>query len=317
MTQKLLWILIVLALMVARCAPAAAPQPVAVDKLSVVATFSILAGWVQIVGGDRVEVRALVGPGGDAHTFEPGPADGAALAEARLVFENGLGFEPWLDDLFASSGSQARRVAVTDGIEPRAENEEHVEDAEHPAEGELEHGEFDPHVWHDVRNAIHMVEIIRAALAQADPANQAIYTANAAAYVAQLEELDDWIVEQAATLPQDRRKLVTSHDTFGYFAQRYGFEIIGTALGASTESADPSAGEIARLVDEIKATGVPAIFAENVANPRLMEQIASEAGVELAPTLYTDALGAPGSDGDTYLKLIRYNVTTIVAALQQ
>jgi ABC-type Zn uptake system ZnuABC Zn-binding protein ZnuA len=161
-----------------------------------------------------------------------------------------------------------------------------------------------------------MVENIRAALTTADPDHAADYAANAAAYIAELQALDEWVRTEVSALPSEQRKLVTSHDTFGYFAEEYGFEVIGTALPVSTEGASPSAQAIAALVEDIRATGVRAIFAENVSNPQLMEQIASEAGVVLAPALYTDALGAPGTDGDTYLKMMRYNVTTIVTALQ-
>ncbi len=287
--------------LLAACQPAGAPA----GRLKVIATYSILGDLVRNVGGDEVELRTLVGPGGDAHEFEPSPADGVALAEAALIFENGLELETWLDDLYSASGSKATRVVVTEGIEPLA-----------ASEGEP--GEVDPHVWHDAAHVMRMVGRIRDNLVQADPAHTDTYTANAEAYLTQLRELDAWIADQVNTLPDDRRKLVTSHDTFGYFARRYGFEILGTALGSvSTAVADPAAGEIAELVEEIKAAGVPAIFAENVSNPRLMEQIALEAGVQLAPALYTDALGEPGSDGDTYLKLIRYNVTTIVTALSQ
>ena len=304
-----MWLLALLALLNAcgganTAAPAAAPAATAIaKKLDIVASFSILGDLIQNVGGDRVAVRTLVGPGGDAHTFEPSPADGVALAEADLVFENGLGFEPWLGDLYTSSGSQAPRVVVTERIEPVK------------IEAGSEHGEFDPHVWSDAGNAMRMVEAIRDALVKADPAGAAVYKANAEQYLAEIKTLDDFIVAETNKLPQERRKLVTSHDTFGYFARRYGYEIIGTALGSTTETADPSAGAIVALVEQIKAAGVPAIFAENVQNPGLMDRIASEAGVKIGPTLYTDALGEPGSAGDTYLKMMRYNITSIVTAL--
>jgi ABC-type Zn uptake system ZnuABC Zn-binding protein ZnuA len=161
-----------------------------------------------------------------------------------------------------------------------------------------------------------MVEAIRDALVKADAANTNAYAANAQRYLAELKALDDMIVAETNKLPPQRRKLVTTHDTFGYFARRYGYEILGTALGSmSTETADPSAGELARLIEQIKTTGVPAIFAENIHNPGLMDRIASEANAKLGPTLYTDALGEPGSDADTYLKMMEYNVTTIVTAL--
>jgi ABC-type Zn uptake system ZnuABC Zn-binding protein ZnuA len=163
-----------------------------------------------------------------------------------------------------------------------------------------------------------MVETIRAALAVADPANAEAYAANAAAYTAQLQELDGWIEEQVGQVPAERRKLVTTHDTFGYFAARYGFEVVGTAIASfSTEASDPSPTQLAALVEEIQRTGVPAIFAENISNTRLMEQVAREAGVVVAPPLYTDALGEPGSAGETYLAMMRANVTIIVDALRE
>lgn len=288
-----------------------APADMTSQKLPVVATFSIIADMVGRVGGERVAVAALVGPGGDAHTFEPTPADSVRLAGARAVFENGLAFEPWLGDLYAASGSQAARVVVSAGIEPLV-----AAAGARAGEGQA-HGELDPHIWHDVQNAMTMVENIRAGLAAADPAGAEVYRANANAYLAELRELDAFVQAQAAQIPPERRKLVTTHDTFGYYARRYGFEVVGTALGAlSTEAADPPASAIAGLIEEIRAAGVPAIFAENVSTPGLMETIAREAGVALAPPLFTDALSAPGGAGATYVAMMRYNATTIAAALR-
>jgi ABC-type Zn uptake system ZnuABC Zn-binding protein ZnuA len=303
-----------LSLLAAACGPS--PLPAApTGKLKIVATFSVLADLARNVGGDEIEVVALVGPGQDTHTFEPSPAEAKTLAEAELIFENGLGYEPWLDDLYDASGATARRVVVTEGIEPLKAEEGHEEEG---AEGEAhEHGEFDPHVWHSAANAIQMMKNIREALAQADPANTAIYQANAEAYLAQLQELDTWVFAQVKTLPEARRKLVTPHDTFGYFAERYGFEVIGTVLPTTTEGASPSAQELAALVETIRAQNVPAIFAENVSSNALLNQVASEAGVKFIASLYTDALGPPGSDGDTYLKMMRFNVTTVIVALSQ
>lgn len=193
---------------------------------------------------------------------------------------------------------------------------DHDDDHDHDHGHGHTHGEYDPHIWHSVANARIMVQNITAALVAADPDNAATYEANATAYLSELDELEAFIRQEVAKLPPERRKLVTTHDTFGYFARDYGFEVVGTALGITTEAADPAAGEIAALVAEIQAAGVPAIFAENIANPRLMEMVAREAGVELGPTLFTDALGEPGSGGETYIDMMRYNVTTIVAALQ-
>lgn len=287
------------------------------EPVRVVATFSILGDLVRNVGGDGIELTTIVRPGADAHNFEPTPQDADALAEADVVFANGLGFEPWLADLHDAAGSDATIVTVTDGITPLAAGTHERDDGEdHEDEGDDEHGSDDPHVWHDVALAMTMVEAIRDGLMAADAANAAMFEANALAYLAQLTALDEFVVAEVAKLPEDRRLLVTSHDTFAYFAARYGFEIVGTAFGSvSTEGGDPSAAEVAAMVDQIEAAGVPAIFAENVSNPALMESMASEAGVALAPTLYTDALGEEGSDGDTYENMIRANVTTIVTAL--
>jgi ABC-type Zn uptake system ZnuABC Zn-binding protein ZnuA len=192
-----------------------------------------------------------------------------------------------------------------------ASDEEHSHD-----EDEHSHGEYDPHVWNDPNNAMAMVEAIRDALVAADSANAATYAANAEAYLAQLRELDAFVQQETDTLPAERRKLVTTHDTFGYFAERYGYEVVGTALGSvSTEAADPAAGEIAELVNEIQAASVPAIFAESSNNGQLMERIAQAAGVRLAPPLYPEALSPPDGPAPTYLDLVRYNVQTIVTAL--
>jgi ABC-type Zn uptake system ZnuABC Zn-binding protein ZnuA len=307
-----------LALLSLSC-PAAAQTPAAGRPLPVVASFSILGDLVQAVGGDAVQVTTLIGPGIDAHTFDPAPTDLVGLESADVVFENGLGFEPWLDQFFESAQPSGLRVVVTEGIEvlPAGAHGDEASDHTEDAEEVHEHGAFDPHVWLDVANAIVMVENIRDALLAADPPNAALYEANATATIEDFQALDAWIREQVATLPEERRKLVTSHDDFGYFAQAYGFEILGSGFGSvSTEAGDPSARDIATLVGEIEAAGVPAIFAENVANPDLMASIAAEAGVQLAPTLYTDALGPKGSPGETYEAMMRSNVTTIVASLR-
>lgn len=308
--------------------PAATPtMPPAAAKPVVVASFSILGDLARNVGGDHIDLRVLVPAGTDTHTFEPTPADSTTLAKANLIVEIGLGYEGWLDGLVKAAGTRATRVAVTQGMDLlRATAHADEKHAEKPSErtpdkhagGEHGSGEFDPHVWHDVQRAIHMTGVIRDALIQVDAANAARYRANADRYIAELQALDAWIVTRVGALPPERRKLVTSHDTFSYFARRYGFAIVGTALGSiSTEASEPSAGAFAQLVKEIKAAGVPAIFAENVSNPKLMERLAAEAGVTLVPDLYTDALGPPGSAGDTYIKLMRHNVSAITTALSK
>jgi zinc/manganese transport system substrate-binding protein len=275
-------------------------------RLPVIATFSILGDIVQNVGGEHVQVRTLVGPDGDMHVYEPTPADARALVDAALLFEIGQGFEPRIADLYRASRSRAERVTVTEGLTliPSAADDAH------------RHGPSDPHVWQDVANAVYITTVVRDALARADPANRDAYFLNAAVYSAYLLELDAWIVGQVATVPPSRRVLVTSHHSLTYFARRYGFEVLGAASGSVSTEGQPSARELAALVQRIRAAGVPAVFGENLGGNRLMERLAAEARVSLA-TLYTDALGRPGSDGDTYERMMRANVTTIVGALGQ
>ncbi len=318
----------VMALLVALTAGLVEPAPAQAGPIQVVATNSITGDLVSNVARDHADVVVLVSANGDSHTYEPTPDDAGAIADARLVFENGLGLEPWLDDVFEASGSTGERVVVTDQITPlRIADEEVAGAAASPVDGaaptsaegagSTAEGEFDPHVWFDVANVKLMVGTIEAALVAADPANATSFEANAAAYQGQLDELDSAVLAQIETLPVDARKLVTSHDTFAYFARRYGFEIVGAAFSSvTTESADPSAAEIAALVDTIVAAGVPAIFPENVSNPALLDQIASEADVVVGPELYTDALGDSGGEAGTYIDLMRYDVTAIVTALQ-
>lgn len=266
----------------------------------VVATNSILGDLTHQIGGEQIQLVILVGANGDSHAFEPSPADSARLASATLIIENGLGLESWLDALYQSAGATGRRVVASEGIETIVVAEE-----------------ADPHIWHDVTNAIQMTQNITAALITADPAHAATYQANSQHYIAQLEELDGWIVAQVALIPAGQRNFVTIHNTFAYFAARYQLKVIGTMLNASTtEVGDPSAGEMAALIEAIRAANAPAIFTENVANSELAQQIATEANVQLAPPLYSDALGEAGSPGATYLDMMRYNVSIIVQTLK-
>ena len=268
---------------------------------TIVTTFSVLADMAHQIAGDTATVTSLVPLNGDAHVFEPTPANGVALVNATAVIELGVGFEPWFADLYASSGSHATRITASNGVAP------------HQAGGEV-----DPHIWHDVANAIMMAQTIRDGLITAMPDQRAVITANAERYIADLHALDNDIMTQIARIPVAQRKLVTSHDTFGYFAARYGFTIVGTGLGSvTTESSDPDAQSLIKLITAIKASAVPAIFVENMSNPKVMEQIAQSAGVRIAPALYTDALGDANSEGATYISMMRYNVRTIVTALTE
>lgn len=273
-------------------------------KIPVIVTYSILGDWVSQVGGEHVSLTTLVGPGGDAHTYEPTPQDSVAVAEATLLFENGLGFEVWLDGLFEASGSTARRVVVTEGIRVREFSDERG------------NRETDPHVWHDPEFAIEMVAAVTEALIATDSAHSGDYRRNGAAYIRELQALKAWTDSQVTALSDSRRKLVTTHDTFGYFGERFGFQVSSVMGTVSSEVADPSAAQIASIVETIRREQVPAIFAENILNPQLTQQVAREAGVRVVPTLYTDALGEKGSDGESYIQMMRSNVTRIVESLK-
>lgn len=323
------------ALLAAIALPACGPSGAGPDEggeTKVVASNSIVADLVENVAGGEAEVTALVGPREDVHNFGPSPSASAELAEAAVVFENGLELEPWMDGRYESSGTEAARIPLAESneIEWLTAEDDHGhgdhedEHAEEHEEGRTDehghedhaHGEYDPHVWHDARNAIHMVREAEATLSEADPENAGAYEENADEYVAELEELDGEIERLTGEVLEENRRLVTAHDTFGYFVEAYGFEVVGTGLDSfSTEASDPAAGKTAELADEIQEAGVPAIFPENVSNPALMQRIADEAGVDLAPPLYTDALGEPGGEAGTYVDMMRYNAAAISDAL--
>jgi manganese/iron transport system substrate-binding protein len=267
-----------------------------------VATSTPIADWATQVGGDAIEVTSILQPGADPHVYEPVPADSIAFEQADLIFYNGYNLEPNLIRLLNAAGVNARRVAVGEVVPPL--------DLE--KEGKTVP---DPHVWGDVSNAVPMVEAIRDQLIELDPEQATLFTENAAAYIAELKQLDGWIETQTATIPSDQRQLVTTHDAFQYYAQAYGLTVAGTLIGISTEE-QPSARTVQALVQSIRDLGVPAIFAETTINPQLITTVAAEAGVTLADTkLYSDSIGAPGSDGDSYLKMMAANTRAIVTNL--
>ena len=277
--------------------------PAHADKIKAIATISIIGDVVKNVAGDAVNLVVLVGPNGDAHEYEPIPVDSVNIAKADIIFENGLHLEHWLDKLYSASGSKAKRIVVSQGVSPRI-----FED--NPQE-------TDPHAWQDVTNVILYTQNVRDALIAIDPTNKDKYTVNANGYIQMLQALDGWVKTEVAAIPVDKRKLVTNHDALGYFARRYGFRIIGAVIpSATTEAADPSAKETADLLNIIKSNGVRAIFSENMANPKLAQTLSQEAGVQVGPELYTDALGSLGSNGETYLKMIRHNVKIFVEYLK-
>ena len=284
--------------------------------LRVVATSSIVGDLVRQVAGDSADLTVLVPPDGDVHTYDPTPREGMAVTDADLVFAVGLGFEPWLDGMLASSAADARLVNLSDGLRPRGASTDHGETAGHAGHNHHHAGDADPHMWHDPRRVIVMVGSIVRALCEADPANAAAYAARGDAFVARLERLDGYIEQRVAELPVERRKLVTTHDAFGYFADRYGFEVISVLGSVSTESGDPSAAAMAEVADRVEAAGVKAIFVENILSPKLTRRLAEQGKSVAVASLYSDALGPPGSDGASYEQMMRHNVDTIVGALR-
>jgi zinc/manganese transport system substrate-binding protein len=281
----------------------AAPLRAQERRLKVIASFSILGDFVRNVGGDRVEVRDLVGPNGNAHVFEPSPADAKAVADAKLVFVNGLGFEGWLDRLVKASGTKATIVVASNGIKPR----------EGAADHDHDHGKVDPHAWQSIANAKVYVADIRDALIAADPAAKAVYEANAAAYLAKLDALDQEVRAVIARIPPERRRVITSHNAFGYFGDAYGVNFIAPQ-GVSTE-AESSARDVAAIITQIRKQKVAAVFLENVTDPRLVKQIAAETGAKIGGTLYSDALTDAKGDATSYIELIRHNLKELAGAL--
>ena len=274
----------------------AEPRP----PLAVVASFSILADMTAQIGGSHVVVSALVGPGGDAHDYMPSPSDARALAKADVVVINGLGFEGWFSRLLASSGTKARVVVASSGVTPRML-------------GRDGGAAVDPHAWLDLANAQSYVRTIAAALSDADPAHAQDFAAGAQAYAKRLADLDGWARARLGTIPPERRRAITSHDAFGYFAQAYGIDFLAPQ-GGMTE-AQPSPRDMARLIDQMKAQHVRAVFMENMTDPRLARQIARDAGGVFGGALYPDALSPPDGDAPTFEALFRHNVETIAVAL--
>lgn len=287
------------ALVVAGCSSSDGDRDAGGGGLRVVATTTQVADLAVNVGGDRVRVTSLLKPGIDAHDYEPSPADIGALAHADLVLQNGVGLEEWLADTIESSGYDGPVVDTSQGVQLRQVD-----------------GEPDPHIWQSPRNAQRMAANIERGLATADPAAAATFAANLAAYTRQLEALDAEVERQINSLAN--KKLITNHDAFGYYIDRYGLEFVGSVIPSFDSSAELSGRDIRDLVAKIKTTGVKAIFSETSLPPRAAETIAREAGVRVvtgSDALYGDGLGPPGSDGDTYLKMIRHNTRTIVSNL--
>jgi zinc/manganese transport system substrate-binding protein len=272
--------------------------------VKVVTSFSILEDVVKNVGGNLVSITNFVPRDGDAHSYQPTTQDVRALSDANIVFLNGLGLEEWFEKLARNAASKAPIVTLSSGLKPQK-----------IGVGE-ETGEVDPHMWWNLQNTIAYAQKIAVTLQKTDPINSNAYQKNAARYIKTLQNLDAWAKLEVQKIPVKNRVLVSNHDALGYFATRYGLKILGTVIPSGGTEREASAKETAQLIDNIKANNVRALFTENTVNSKLAQAISSETGVKIAPPLYTDSLGKPGSSGETFVKAFRYNVTTIVNALK-
>lgn len=275
--------------------------PAMAADVNAVASFSILGNMVERIGGDRVAVTTIVGPDADTHVYEPRPSDAAAVARADIFFINGLGFEGWMDRFVDSTGYEGRLVVASEGvaIHPMQDNGRDV---------------TDPHAWQSLTNGVLYVENIAKGLCAVDAAGCTTYRSNATAYAAELAALDATVRARLAALPAEQRKVITTHDAFGYFGQAYGVSFLAPE-GISTD-AEAGAADVAKLIIQIKSEGVRALFVENNSDPRLLQQIADETGVKLGGKLYADALSPPDGPAPTYLDMFRHNLGLLIPAME-
>jgi ABC-type Zn uptake system ZnuABC Zn-binding protein ZnuA len=279
-------------------APAKTPAQAAANVGPVLAVETFLADIAQQVAGSRLTVAALMPAGVDPHSYEPTPRDVSTVTESRALIVNGAGMEAFLQRLLSSAGGERRLIEASAGLQPRTSGKE-----------------IDPHFFLAPLHVVRYVENIRDGLSALDPAGAASYAANAAAYITKLRELDAWIRAQVATVPAADRLLVTNHESLGYFADSYGFTVIGTILPGVSTDASPSARQLAQLIDELRATGAKAIFLESGTDPKLAQQVAREAGTRVVTELYTHSLTVPGGPAPSYIRMMEFNVKTIVGAL--
>ncbi|MGB9154297.1 MAG: metal ABC transporter substrate-binding protein [Alphaproteobacteria bacterium] len=292
-----------------------APIPASAQPLKVVATFTILSDLANQVGGDLVDVKALVGPDGDAHVYKPTPDDSKALSQANLVIVNGLGMEGWVDRLIAASGYKGRVVIASTGIMPRqmgADEQETATNEAHPTQADAGKT-IDPHAWQDVSNARIYVQNITDALCAAMPEKATIFRERSKAYDAELAQLDSWVRTELAVVPASQRKIITSHDAFGYFGAAYGVTFIAPQ-GISTE-VEPTATQVAKLIEQMKAEKVRRVFIETMGSPRLVTQLAKDAGADVGKPIYSDALSHADGPAPTYIAMFHYNIQQFKEAM--
>jgi zinc/manganese transport system substrate-binding protein len=297
-------------------APAAA-QTAPSPAVRAVASFSLLGDVARRVGGPRVQVDVLVGPGADAHVFQPSPAHARLVAQAQVIWMNGLGFEGWMPRLLKAANARVQPTVVSQGIEPLKAPTHNHDHHGHAAGGKAHghsHGEIDPHAWQQVTNVMAYADRIAQSLCGVDPEGCDGYRANAQAYRQELQALDDAIKAAWAPIPPAQRKVITHHDAFGYYAKAYGVTFL-SPQGVSTDS-EASAKGVARLVRQIRSEGVRALFVENIADPRLIQQIARETGLQPSGELFSDSLSPPNGPAPTYVELMRFNTRALTQAIQ-
>ncbi|MBV9250817.1 MAG: zinc ABC transporter substrate-binding protein, partial [Acetobacteraceae bacterium] len=310
MTIMLRWIprplayISVLAAVLLTAAPARAA-----DKIPVVATFSVIADMLANIGGDHLDIKTIIGPGGDSELYEATAADVATLSAARAVFLNDLNeeFEPWLEPLLKQSAFKGTKVVVARGVRTLTAEEEH------PVSGRLQPAAIDQHAWLDPRNGVIYVRNITQALVRLDPANAADYQARAAAYTKDIRAVDDWARKEMAGVPVGKRRALASHDSLQYLANAYGITLL--SINGWTNKSEPSAAELAKLARQIRAERVKAVFLDSITDPRAMERVAAETGASVGGTLYGDSLSPPGGEADTYLNMLRHDVATLKAGM--
>ena len=295
--------------LIALAALLAASPAGAADQITVVATFSVIADMLANVGGDRIDIRTIVGAGGDCELYQPTPADVATIASARAVFINDLNeeFEPWLEPLLKQARFKGTKVVVSRNVRTLTAEEEH------PVSGRLLPTAIDQHAWLDPRNGVVYVHNIAAALERLDPADAAEYRARAATYTKQIQVVDNWAREEIASVPAEKRRALASHDSLQYIANAYGITLL--AVNGWTNKTEPSAAELAKLAQQIRATRVKALFLDSITDPRAMQRIAGETGAVIGGTLYGDALSAAPGEADSYIEMLRHDVSTLKAGM--
>jgi zinc/manganese transport system substrate-binding protein len=281
----------------------------AADRITVVATFSVIADMLANVGGGRIDIRTIVGAGGDCELYQPTPADVATVAEARAVFINDLNeeFEPWLEPLLKQSLFKGTKVVVTRGVRTLTAEEEH------PVSGRQLPSAIDQHAWLDPKNGVVYVRNIAAALIRLDPPHADEYRARVAAYTKEIQAVDDWAREEIARVPADKRRALASHDSLQYIANAYGITLL--AVNGWTNKSEPSAAELAKLAQQIRASRVKALFLDSITDPRAMQRIAGETGAVIGGTLYGDSLSPKDGEADSYIEMLRHDVSTLKAGM--